>query len=429
MELAPKADAPPSSPPFRKMQGSGIPQKAWDPHPMRRDRDRHSFGHKIDKNGKDAKHGRKEVVVESSNDGWYDIVSSVPKSASITSTSTLAMTEDVTASTTAYRTPSTPENAAPSMFAEVGAKFGSMRLNKHVERQKQDVHNAGSDGPDEGNVQPLHGGVSAHEESVIKKRCVFLHGTGQVNPREETPTFESYWGLLEKHTPQCRDRHFAHVNSVVNAWHDEVLYREYCSIASRNGQGSDGPSLIRDTIVFSHSAGTLILAAGIEAGVCDFDPATSSWYIVGYHPSSMHNLTSAVSMYGVLSNYSLVRSVTSELGQYMTDIHWIDANGNRQRMYTCFNEMSDECEGMPSVETRQRISEIVQHRVSGAMCTSATLQQVPCRPCMEAMAAEFTNSYKDAFYAAQLNHQDITCLNGDGDEKDAKPCSWYSLCD
>lgn len=283
---------------------------------------------------------------------------------------------------------------------------------------------------------------------VMRKRCVFLHGTGQVVPQLPGPTeqFETYWGDIKSYTPQCSERVFVHADTVNQAWHDKALYTEYCRVAS--GDVRHG-SIIHDTIVFTHSAGTLILGSGIEAGACDFDPVSSSWYVVGYHPPSMNNLTSAVSMYGLV-NYTLVRSLT-ELGQLMGDIHWVSPDGHYSRMYSCFNEMSELCPDLPSDGTRNRIAKIVKERVSGAMCGcsprglnryhAAGLQlmswawadepndgMVPCGPCMAGMGETFSTTYRSAFYAGQLNHQDITCLNGDGDTDDAKPCSWFSLC-
>lgn len=39
-------------------------------------------------------------------------------------------------------------------------------------------------------------------------------------------------------------------------------------------------TVIRDKIIFTHSMGTLILAAGIQNGICSIDKDTVSWYDV-----------------------------------------------------------------------------------------------------------------------------------------------------
>lgn len=327
-------------------------------------------------------------------------------------------------------------SSAPAMgltiMSDLPADMSPMKGRQHV-----DMEGSPKPGEDTGG-EPVRSRL---------KRCVFLHGTGQVDPRPPSDEFDAYWGNVSAYTPQCSERVFVHVDSVHNAWHDKVLYEEYCRVAAHDKRHG---AIIRDTIVFSHSAGSLILASGIEAGACDFDASSSSWYIIGYHPPSMINITSAVSMYG-LTNYSVVRSLTSELGQYITSIHWVDEQGHPMRMYQCFNEMKDECKDMPDVFRRQRIADIVKQRVSGAMCgcsprglnmiNANALQliswawadepndgMVPCGPCMSSMGANFSTSFQSNFYAAQLNHQDITCLNGDGDSDDVKACSWYRGC-
>eukprot|EP00455_Lapot_gusevi_P005987 TRINITY_DN1255_c0_g1_i3.p1 TRINITY_DN1255_c0_g1~~TRINITY_DN1255_c0_g1_i3.p1 ORF type:complete len:161 (-),score=20.11 TRINITY_DN1255_c0_g1_i3:56-538(-) len=126
------------------------------------------------------------------------------------------------------------------------------------------------------------------------KTCLFLHGSGRPEQSAPTTTFTDYWGKVHEKVPQCNQTIFSHHDTVTKTWTDEYNLRAICALATNARLGIDWltaeyqknnvtkvyDELIKDTIVFTHSMGNLVLAAAISKGYCDIDMATSSWYSV-----------------------------------------------------------------------------------------------------------------------------------------------------
>jgi hypothetical protein len=109
-----------------------------------------------------------------------------------------------------------------------------------------------------------------------KKLCVFLHGAGEQVDAPPQKSFEGYWGDIQSYTPQCSDYWFVRRNTKKNGWDNIQLQKDYCNVALLGKSSTNG--MIKDTVIFTHSMGNLILSAAIENGFCDIDLKTSSWY-------------------------------------------------------------------------------------------------------------------------------------------------------
>lgn len=92
---------------------------------------------------------------------------------------------------------------------------------------------------------------------------------------------------LARGCPFCRftgsSRLFNHDDTVSQGWTEPALLKSVCNtlLLASTGRGlSPNNTVVRDTIVFSHSMGNLIVANAIKNGYCSLDSSVS-WYGVG----------------------------------------------------------------------------------------------------------------------------------------------------
>jgi len=111
--------------------------------------------------------------------------------------------------------------------------------------------------------------------NAASKTCIFLHGAGKLLDLPPTTTYHEYWGNLDQITTQCTAHWFNHHDTTHRRFDDPILTSGYCTVAAL-GVGSQG-TVIKDTIIFTHSMANLILATAFKLGVCSLDPS-SSWY-------------------------------------------------------------------------------------------------------------------------------------------------------
>ncbi|EFC38345.1 predicted protein [Naegleria gruberi] len=111
-----------------------------------------------------------------------------------------------------------------------------------------------------------------------KPTCIFLHGAGYKKDLPPQKTLSDYWGNVADYVPQCGDVWFGARDTKNFGWDDENLQKYYCETALL---GSGNSSTIKNTIIYSHSMGNLILAAAFKNGICDIDLSTSEWYTIG----------------------------------------------------------------------------------------------------------------------------------------------------
>ncbi|XP_069117568.1 uncharacterized protein [Argopecten irradians] len=111
-----------------------------------------------------------------------------------------------------------------------------------------------------------------------KPDCLFIHGIGVKSPKTGYKSLKSmsYWGHIEKNTPQCSSHKFIQFNTVDNGWDSVSLHKMFCEFAT----GSNVDGRISNKIIFTHSMGNNIVAAALHRKVCSFDVQSSKWFSV-----------------------------------------------------------------------------------------------------------------------------------------------------
>jgi len=268
------------------------------------------------------------------------------------------------------------------------------------------------------------------------KRCVFVHGPG-VLPAADGATvrsaFSEYWGDADSHA-SCSQYLFLQLDTTTQSWDSPSLGQQFCNAAA---PGQD--RFIKDTVVFAHGSGNLIVAAAVATGVCSFDDKTSAWAELQ-----------------ASSNSARMSEVAADICSYR------DSWDHRQtalqaQSHFCLGDSSTLAPGWASVlntyvptgVTWSQVADIIKTRVSGAMCGdySAGLldsTQWAIAPRIDAHHGSPSNDvawstcwdveYRDrfsvtdfnsAFYAPSVNYWDVTCRNGDGMYGSHRhPCGW-----
>ncbi|KAL0491601.1 hypothetical protein AKO1_000164 [Acrasis kona] len=279
------------------------------------------------------------------------------------------------------------------------------------------------------------------------KRCVFLHGVGQFLIRKGpvSSEFTRYWGDIQKYTPQCSERFFIREETKTRGWNDVELQRTYCDVAL----GNSTDMIIRDTILFVHSMGNLILSAAIKNGYCDVDKNTTSWYqIMGPFAG-----TKAVTVLEDICEaaYSGQWPVTkAKLYRYIADYGGYCVPYTNHMHPAYFSLVPHYCTSI-SQECIDDLFTIAAERIKGSMCgvspmgiTSVLspalkiLSQivgyseysdglVPISSCTRTGSGKvFSYDYRNNWYLASVNHADGTCRYGDSYfGVSSSPCSYY----
>lgn len=291
-----------------------------------------------------------------------------------------------------------------------------------------------------------------YDNDLINPRqtCVFLHGVGQTIQEKGPPLFGEwidYWGYVHQYTPQCKERIFIREETKMRGWNDQDLQKSYCSVALMGSNSTD--SVIRNTVLFVHSMGNLILAGAIKNGFCDLDRKTSSWYQIQgpFSGSKAALLLKDICMRSAsgdwpVSKDKLYRYVAEEGGYCVP---------NTNHSYIGYQTLTPSwCS--PYGDCIADLHDIANQRIKGSMCGNAPyglfsrygpalklLSQVvgygeesdglvPLSSCKESgNNAKWTNDYRQLFYAADINHADGTCRNGNGYfSDDRQPCLFYT---
>ena len=269
-----------------------------------------------------------------------------------------------------------------------------------------------------------------------KKRCVFIHGYGTNMEFSGAPVFHSshfrdgeYWGKIDNYTPQCSERVFMREETNYRGWINTELQQSVCNIIL----GDSKDNVIKNTIIFAHSMGNMMLAGAIMNGYCSIDKETTSWYnIMGpIQGTSVANAGSA------LCNHKL------GIDKLVTHFGLCEKPGTpSEALYS----LSTECNLLPQIKP------IVEQYVKGYMCGVSKLGVhpmsgisiglkivgstflathyndgvVPLYSCKNTIPAQdFVNDYSSNFYRVKANHFDGTCANGDGWFDSSSPCSFY----
>lgn len=263
-------------------------------------------------------------------------------------------------------------------------------------------------------------------------RCVFMHGSGQdhVGPPTSTDT-DKYWGDMARYTPHCTSVVYNHDDTVNQAFDDAALMQSYCKTAS------DGTGLIRDSVVYTHSMGNMVMAAALRDGVCKLDPS-ARWYAVS---APLVGSKAADFVDHICANNSTINEALRKVAELL---HYCrsDDPSMPARAYLSMKTTYPGLRGLMATAAQF---------ASGAMCGTSpfgltSLYSLP----MEALSdlvkygepddgmvgidsclitgKSYGDSYEDKFFKAEINHPDATCRDGDGDFGISKrqPCKWFT---
>ncbi|KAL9654306.1 hypothetical protein ABK040_010337 [Willaertia magna] len=275
-----------------------------------------------------------------------------------------------------------------------------------------------------------------YEVVTTNKTCIFLHGVGQWITDKGPPvhSFPEYWGNIDAFTPQCTERWFIREETKFRGWNNAELQQSYCSLSLVNNTGT----VIKDKIIFTHSMGTMILAAAIRNGVCSIDNNSVSWYDV---QGPMRGSKAATMLLDICSRASSwtspsIYKIIAEEGGYCL-------GGNSTLPYPAYSTLAPDFPGV------KELVNYVNPYLSGQMCGQSAYGlnsiysvplyllssvvgygepndgMVPDSSCIVNSNANFTTNFADLFYKVNVNHADGTCRNGDAYFGSSKPCSFY----
>lgn len=281
------------------------------------------------------------------------------------------------------------------------------------------------------------------------KVCVFLHGAGE--PSDLPPVtrkYADYWGSVHDFTPQCSERHFVRAETTFRGWDSTYLQKTFCALAA-DPTGQTNGTTIRDTIIFAHSMGNLILAAGIKNGYCSFDTASSSWYAINPPFGGSPAASKLVSIcHHFFDKSPSVISFDNLYGIIATKGGYCNEQTKKpSQSYLSLQPGYCSEDG----QCLDNIGDVVKAHVTGIMCGSspfglksrysillAALAQivgygesndgmVGVSSCAKFHGRNaFGDNYKDKFYLSPLNHSDGTCRNSNGlFGHDKMPCSYF----
>ncbi|EEY70539.1 uncharacterized protein PITG_05970 [Phytophthora infestans T30-4] len=278
----------------------------------------------------------------------------------------------------------------------------------------------------------------------IPRPCIFLHGLGNPNEREElqdTPKLtKEKFGDIRGHAPCCTSVKYAVLNTVDVGWRDETLQHKFCDFSLSMSETSDLTShTISDTIVVTHSMGGLVLASALATGKCKL-AASSTW------------VSLSAPMMGSMA------------GDFLQDI----CDGKHTKFVAGLMEILGQC---PITVAKQSIyyqngkystpalnaaysaaQEAYRTNVSAALCSKSYIgvlskfspsclvggtviphkseendALVEFQSCLGGLDPDlFGDSYLDRFYSANLDHADTAFLTRDGFFRDSqKPFKWF----
>ncbi len=87
---------------------------------------------------------------------------------------------------------------------------------------------------------------------------------------------------MSYYTPQCSERWFIREETKLRGWDNADLQKSFCDILLMKHLPDkiSTDNVVKNTIIFAHSMGNLILGAAIKNGVCSLEKETVSWYNV-----------------------------------------------------------------------------------------------------------------------------------------------------
>ncbi|KAG2985352.1 hypothetical protein PC121_g14361 [Phytophthora cactorum] len=269
--------------------------------------------------------------------------------------------------------------------------------------------------------------------------CIFIHGLGV---KAETLKLEDslpYWGKhIQDHAPCCSSIKFAHLNTVNYTWLNGTQQQQVCNRALAVSNSST-KRVIKDTIVVTHSMGSLMLAGAIAHGRCKLDPS-STW------------VSTAAPMIGSMApDYAQkvcagdTNLIAEKLADFKDQCPVQQATKSLAYMNGSYST--------PRLNKAYKIAqEVYRTNVSAVMCSESysgilssyqasfwilgemiphksskndgTVEFDSCATGLD--VSEFGDTYKSRFYRTKLNHYDMQFRGGDAFWNKAKmPVKWF----
>lgn len=254
-----------------------------------------------------------------------------------------------------------------------------------------------------------------------------MHGAG-VKAGPVLSSFPEYWGQVDEHV-SCASRVFLQLDTTSQGWDAPQLQQAFCDAVSVN-------KVIRNTVVFAHSSGNLIVAGAIANSMCSLD-ASSAWV-------------------ELQASYNAARLGEFAVATCMDRVYWddrqpaLDAEQN-----LCVTDSTAATPGWasllstytPSGVSWSQVATIIKTSVVGAMCgdysagllesTSFSVARkldvhdstdVAWSTCWdpEFHSQFIVDDFNSLFYAPSVNFWDVTCRNGNGMYgSHRRPCDWF----
>ncbi|KAL3658086.1 hypothetical protein V7S43_016929 [Phytophthora oleae] len=273
----------------------------------------------------------------------------------------------------------------------------------------------------------------------MERACIFIHGMG-IDKEEPTnvDSFNYYWGNLTDHAPCCSSIKYAVLDTVNNSWTNDTQQFKVCDRAlAVSGTSSD--SVIKDTIIVTHSMGNLMLAGAIASGKCSLDSSTSWVGLAAPMKGSMGSDFVQASCAGETND--LLEQVADITGKCPPNTALVSLAYQGERFsstehnaaYTAAQEAYTA--NVTALMCSEGYSGLVSKYQAEFWVLGATMPHkssdndgmVEFESCAAGIpAAQFGDTWRSRFYRTKLNHYDSEFLYGDGLLSEAKmPVKWF----
>ncbi|XP_069117576.1 uncharacterized protein [Argopecten irradians] len=285
------------------------------------------------------------------------------------------------------------------------------------------------------NVTPLTCNLPTHpkikrDSGLSPKTCLFVHGAGNpASGNSVSSSMSEYWGDIHTHTTNCDSHKFLIYNSKDNGWDTDQIHEHFCNVAATNGT-------IKNTVLFSHSMGNLVIAAALHRKKCTFHNTSSHWFSV---EGPWTGSVVADTLSDICRKPSWIQKLIRSL--LRSEGYCKPTDNSESDVYTTLKTNYVSPTGM-------RFDDLVtvgRKYVSGVMCGTSSWGQgadytdsaalwimqkysdlekpndgmVAFDSCKLMTSVEFDTHSSYPFYKGEFNHADGTCRNG------GCPCRWY----
>ena len=276
--------------------------------------------------------------------------------------------------------------------------------------------------------------------------CLLLHGAGMDTETPIEASMRGYWGPLQERLQWvCSTVVFMYEDTLRVGWEDAALQERVCALV-RDAAAIALAGTPAPLVIFSHSLGSLLLAASLEAGRCTL-PAETAWYSAGAPWQGSRAAEKLPQICSVDRSLGL-EGVAAHAASVMLRVLAVrecycegDGNGPSPGFYS--TRASNE--GLPALARWQS-------RLNGSLCGDSAIGlwstdslglealadfsafgeandgAVPTTAC-HPRGVQVERAHVSPHYTAAVNHYDLACRHGDGlipwGGDDRRPCAWY----